>query len=55
MAGVYAAVSSSDDELLAAASWVIAGFGSIITLIGVIGWGVLIGLRADRRETDRNA
>lgn len=48
--GVGIAVSA-DDDAVAALGWFLAGIGSIITLIGVIGWGVLVGLRAHEHDT----
>lgn len=45
--GAVAAVLS-EDLALSVAAWVVAGFGSVLVLIGVIGWGVLAGLQIGR-------
>lgn len=42
---------STDDDALAPLCWIVAGVGSILVLIGCVGWGVLAGLRAHASET----
>ena len=42
----FGIVVSSDDEGLTAAAWLASGLGGFLLLVGAIGFGVLLALRA---------
>ena len=42
----FGIIVSSDDEGLTVAAWLASGLGGFLLLVGAVGFGVLLGLRA---------
>lgn len=51
MQGLGVALALSGDDAAAVLGWLLVSLGSIVALIGTIGWGILVGFRARDRDT----